>query len=232
MKDSNSSRLGGLTPTEGAVTASTGLFTGLTAKPGLRAVAAAAFASMLVLVGGCGSSKPDAAPTTTPTAPATVAADLAAAINARLDAQNGPLASPSSDASIQTAAEVRTDSGGKERAADTLDAAGTQNLKTKDGNHGIRVVFHFPDAAKAMASYRRATRDSAGSKTAFTISGVPNSSATDDSIKAGCGCRSVDFVIGDYEYRFSLSTDMGDSPTRAQFIAMTRAWYDKLQAMG
>lgn len=193
-------------------------------------IVSAALATLLAA--GCGAraagNSSSAVPVPTATAVPTALAD---AIKERLTAQSNPLLS-SSEPSIQTAAEVRADSGGSERGADTLDAAGTEDLTTKVGNHGIRVVFHFPDAAKAMASYQRATRDSAGTKTAFTIPGVPNSSATEDLVKGGCGCRDVDFVIGEYEYRLGLSTDLGDSPTRAQFIAMTQAWYANLTKLG
>jgi hypothetical protein len=194
-------------------------------------IGAALLASAMV-VAGCGGTKTETtSPTKTPTAPVTVSADLTAAITARLNAQDGPLVSPNGSIMIQTAADVRRNSSGTEHAADTLDAAGTQDLTTtKIGNHGNRVVFHFPDAATAMASFQRATQASPKAKT-FGIPGVPNSLGTDDTVKNGCGCRYVDFVIGQYEYRLGLSTDLGDSPTLTQFIAMTQAWYAKLEKL-
>lgn len=194
-----------------------------------KTVAIVPVALMSALVIGCGSGTPDKK--LTPKA-ATVPADLSASLNARLDAQDGRFASSAGAAQIQTAAEVRAQSDGQEPSADRLDAAGTQPLTGADGNAGVRVVFHFPSDATALADFKAVTSRGGGPAHTYKIPGVPNSLAADETGPGNSGDRNVTFVAGAYEYRLGFSLDKGRVPTRAQFIAMTKAWYRKLEDLG
>lgn len=198
-------------------------------------ISAAVFC-VTVFVAGCSATDSGAAPKTSSTskAPATVVpAAMSDAIKARLQARTSSLAASGDNPLIQTADEVRAQSNGEEHAVDRgLDAAGTQRLMAKNGNDGISVVFHFPSADAALADLKASTSNMGGSTIAYAAPGVPTSAGADELLDGKAKDRNITFVIGSYEFRLGFSLDNGDTPSRAEFIAMTKAWYDAANRLG